>query len=70
MRITLNGDVTDVPPALTVQTLLRHLQIDARVVAVERNRVVVKRAKYAETPLADGDEIEIVAFVGGGGTGR
>ena len=66
MRITLNGDVTDVPPALTVQTLLQHLQIDARVVAVERNRVVVKRAKYAETPLADGDEIEIVAFVGGG----
>jgi thiamine biosynthesis protein ThiS len=70
VRITLNGDVTDVPAALTVHTLLLHLQIDARVVAVERNRVVVKRAKYEETPLAEGDEIEIVAFVGGGGTVR
>ena len=70
MRITLNGDVADIPPALTVDTLLRHLHIDARVVAVERNRVVVKRAKYADTALAEGDEIEIVAFVGGGETVR
>lgn len=66
MRITLNGDATDVPGALTVQALLLHLKIDARVVAVERNRVVVKRAQYDETTLAEGDEIEIVAFVGGG----
>ena len=66
MRITLNGDAADVPPALTVHTLLLHLQVDPRVVAVERNRVVVKRAKYAETTIAEGDEIEIVAFVGGG----
>ncbi|HEX5216360.1 MAG TPA: sulfur carrier protein ThiS [Vicinamibacterales bacterium] len=66
MRITLNGEAADVPPALTVQTLLQHLRIDPRVVAVERNRVVVKRAEYGETTLAEGDEIEIVAFVGGG----
>jgi thiamine biosynthesis protein ThiS len=66
VRITLNGDATDVPAALTVHTLLLHLQIDPRIVAVERNRVVVKRAQYGETALAEGDEIEIVAFVGGG----
>ena len=66
MRITLNGDPADVPSALTVATLLEHLKIDARTVAVERNRVVVKRAAYAVTAIADGDEIEVVAFVGGG----
>ena len=70
MRITLNGEAADVPAALTVQALLLHLHVDARVVAVERNRVVVKRAQYAEMPLDEGDEIEIVAFVGGGGTVR
>ncbi|MBP6716816.1 MAG: sulfur carrier protein ThiS, partial [Acidobacteria bacterium] len=33
---------------------------------VERNRLVVKRTNYPETTVCDGDEIEIVAFVGGG----
>lgn len=67
MRITLNGDATDLPSAVsTVSELLAHLAVDPRIVAVERNRVVIKRARYADTPIADGDEVEIVSFVGGG----
>ena len=66
MRITLNGDPTDLPAPLTIQALLERLSIDPRVVAVEHNRVVIKRAKYAETMVQEGSEIEIVAFVGGG----
>jgi len=66
MRILLNGDPRDLDAPLTVQALLERLDIDSRVVAVELNRKVVKRARYAETTVEDGAEVEIVAFVGGG----
>ena len=46
--------------------MLGHLQIDARRVAVEHNVVVLKRAAFEETIVREGDEIEIVNFVGGG----
>ena len=66
MRITLNGEPADLPAPLTVQDLLDHLAIDGRLVAVELNRKVVKRADYATTPVAEASEVEIVSFVGGG----
>ena len=66
MRITLNGDPFDVPGPLSVQALLDHLKIDGRMVAVEHNLVVIKRAQYADTMVVEGSEVEIVAFVGGG----
>jgi len=66
MRIMLNGEPRDLPGPLSVQALLEHLDIDPRLVAVEHDRVVVKRADYPSTMVVDGSEIEIVAFVGGG----
>lgn len=51
---------------MTVQALLDRLKIDPRIVAVECNQVVVKRARYADTVIDEGAEVEIVAFVGGG----
>jgi sulfur carrier protein len=66
MRITLNGDPHDLPAPMTIQHLLERLNIDPRIVAVELNRVVVKRDRYSGTVIADGAEVEIVTFVGGG----
>lgn len=66
MRIVLNGEPLDVPAGLSIRALLDRLGVDHRIVAVERNRVVIKRARYADTSITDDDEIEIVAFVGGG----
>jgi sulfur carrier protein len=66
MRITLNGDPFDLPGPLSVQALLDRLKIDGRMVAVEYNLVVIKRARYADTMVTEGSEVEIVAFVGGG----
>jgi thiamine biosynthesis protein ThiS len=66
MRILLNGESHDLSSPITVQALLQRLGIDSRRVAVERNLVVVRRA-HSETELvSDGDEVEIVNFVGGG----
>lgn len=64
--VQVNGEKQDVAPGMTVAGLLVHLKVEAPRVAVERNRLVVRRGTYAETALADGDEIEILTFVGGG----
>ena len=69
MRITLNGDpfnLEGVTAPLTVSHLLARLEIDPRRVAVEHNLVVVKRARFDDTEVHEGDEVEIVNFVGGG----
>ena len=66
MTITLNGDPFDMPTPLTVTQLLEQLHIDSRRVAVEHNFIVLKRAAYDTTLLAEGDQVEIVNFVGGG----
>jgi thiamine biosynthesis protein ThiS len=67
LRITLNGEPHELAGPLTVTALLAQLQIDARRVAVEHNRIVLKRAAFETTVVGDGDEVEIVNFVGGGG---
>ena len=66
VRILLNGESRDLSSPVTVQTLLETLGIDPRRVAVERNLVVVRRAHYTTELVGDGDEVEIVNFVGGG----
>jgi len=66
VTITLNGDPFTLASPLTITGLLAHLEVDPRSVAVERNFVVVKRDQYATTAIAEGDQIEIVNFVGGG----
>jgi thiamine biosynthesis protein ThiS len=50
----------------TIATLLSELEIDSRRVAVEHNLVVLKRAAFDTTEVRDGDQVEIVNFVGGG----
>jgi sulfur carrier protein len=66
VNITLNGDPFTLAAGATIGDLLAQLDIDPRGVAVEQNFVVVKRDRYGATPIADGDQIEIVNFVGGG----
>jgi thiamine biosynthesis protein ThiS len=62
----LNGDRHEVAGPLTVTELLAQLEIDARRVAIEHNLVVLKRDAFETTIVREGDEVEIVNFVGGG----
>jgi len=66
MMIKLNGDPHELAQPLSVSALLAQLEIDARRVAVELNLAVVKKAAYDSSLITDGDEVEIVNFVGGG----
>ena len=64
--VTLNGESRDLDMPISVAGLIGKLGLDTRKVAVERNMEIVPRSTYAETWLADGDELEIVHFIGGG----
>jgi thiamine biosynthesis protein ThiS len=66
MIISLNGDPYELATPLTVTALLEHLKIDPRRVAVEHNLTVLKRATFETTVVNEGDQVEIVNFVGGG----
>ena len=66
MTIRLNGEPHDIAGPVTISDLLAELKIDPRRVAVEHNLVIVKRDRYASVMVSDGDEVEIVNFVGGG----
>ncbi len=66
MNVAVNGEAREVAAGTTVEGLLALLALPATRVAVERNREIVRRAAYAATPLAEGDRLEIVTFVGGG----
>ncbi len=64
--ISLNGDDREIPAGLTVRELLSHLDLNERLVVVERNREVLRRVQYGDVQVREGDEIELVHFVGGG----
>ena len=63
--ITLNGDPRRTT-ATTIADLVRELDLAPEKVAVERNGEIVPRSTLGEAPLAEGDKLEIVHFVGGG----
>ena len=66
ISVTVNGERKSVPSDLTVSGLLRTLGVAADRVAVEMNKSIVRQRDWDKTPVANGSEIEIVQFVGGG----
>lgn len=66
MRIILNGQDAKVQDAITVLDLLRQRGLDPAKVVVERNMEIVPGEAFGQTALAEGDRLEVLAFVGGG----
>lgn len=64
--IHLNGEPRRIGGGMSVADLVREIGLDPKKVAVERNLEIVPRSMLADTLLADGDQLEIVHFVGGG----
>jgi sulfur carrier protein len=65
MQITVNGDARDIPDGETVRALVTRYNLTVEKVAIELNRRLLRSEKY-DTPLQNGDQVEIVTFVGGG----
>lgn len=66
MKVTVNGEPREIPDAISVAGLLGHLGMEAGRVAIERNRDILPRTEWEETRVQQGDDFEIVQFVGGG----
>lgn len=68
MTLHINGDERTFPdsPTFTLAALIEILGMKSDRVAVELNREIAPRDRWAQTLLKDGDRLEIVHFVGGG----
>jgi thiamine biosynthesis protein ThiS len=66
LRVYLNGESKTVDDGLTLAELVSQLDLPALRIAVELNRVVVRRSDWEKTKLSEDDRLEIVHFVGGG----
>lgn len=66
MELIVNGEPRSFAGSLTAAELLAELELDARAVVVELNRRIVRRRELNQTQLDDGDQVELVHFVGGG----
>ena len=67
MKLQINGEARDfTSPPLSLISLIEQLGMKKDRVAIELNRNIVPRELWAETPLGEGDRLEIVHFVGGG----
>ncbi len=63
--VKINGIQVDAA-GKSILAYLETTDYDAKRIAVEKNGMIVPKAQYAETILEDGDELEVVSFVGGG----
>jgi thiazole synthase len=66
VSVTINGETRHLNGTLSVNDLLSALGFDPAKIAVERNREIVPRSEYADVNVEDGDQLEIVHFIGGG----
>ncbi len=66
MKLKVNGDPMEVAPGTTVTRLLEELKLKPELVVVELNLKILPRGELAGAELKEGDQVEIVHFVGGG----
>ena len=66
LKVTVNGEPREIAAGSSLDDLLRSLELDPRMVVVEHNRGIVRRPHLRERRLEDGDQVELVHFVGGG----
>lgn len=67
IQIHVNGEARVWRSGATVADLLQELEIKTERVAVELNLEILDRTAFALRPLKNGDRVEILSFIGGGG---
>lgn len=66
MQVTINGNPEEIQET-TVLELLKKKKIEPQMVAVELNAQMVEREHLATTTLKEGDQVEFLFYMGGGG---
>ena len=66
IKIYLNGETREAPAGIDLDHLLELFSLPSQRIAIELNKNVIRRVDWPKTPVAEGDRIEVVHFVGGG----
>ena len=66
MNIRINGEHRTIAAGLTITQLLVAHKIAPATIVVELNEVIIQPDLYTSIPLAEGDRLEFIRFVGGG----
>jgi sulfur carrier protein len=67
MNLMINGERVEVPETVgTIAALLKHFDLQEKVVIVEKNAEILEKTAHTESTVSQGDRIELVHFVGGG----
>jgi sulfur carrier protein len=66
MKILINGESKELRQNLNLIELLKHFSLPNERIAVELNREVVRKRDWETTKISEGDQIEVIHFVGGG----
>ncbi len=66
MSILLNGTAYELSSSCTLLALIENLGIVSKAMAIAINSQVIKKSLWGDYVLRDGDEVEILDFVGGG----
>lgn len=66
LGLLVNGEPRRLAGPATLSDLLNSLGLDPRMVVVELNREIIRRPRLGEVVLREGDQVELVHFVGGG----
>ena len=66
MKLLINGENKEFNEGLSLEELIRQLGVRKETVVAEVNRQIIQNERRAECVLADGDQIELIQFVGGG----
>ncbi len=65
MNVTINGQ-TETIAACSIAALVRQKGLDAEALVVEHNERIVQQAQWPDIQLQEGDNLELLSFVGGG----
>ena len=66
MKISVNGEIKELPEGISVSEMIECLSLPSRRMAIEVNKQVIRKQDWAALKIKDGDHVEIVHFVGGG----
>ena len=66
IHVQLNGKDREIDSGLSVQELVESLDLNPKLIVVELNKEILSRDRFGEIQVSQGDQVELVHFVGGG----
>ena len=66
IKVIINGKEVELKEGQTLAQIIEQVVPAGKKIAVAINGRVIPKEKYPETPIREGDKIEIVQMVGGG----